>query len=140
MGRTHVHCSTGTPEEGVTSGMRRDAELLIEIDVAASAREGGVAWWVSDNGVVLTEGDADGLLSSRFFKKVEGRTADVGVLWEDGKHKSDLPAGLKVRVPHGKGPRGGGGGGGGRGGRGGRGGSKRGGRDRGESGGKGGDE
>ncbi|KAK7402986.1 tRNA 2'-phosphotransferase [Neonectria punicea] len=85
MGRNHVHCSTGTPEDGVVSGMRRDAELLVEIDVEASLRE-GVTWWKSDNGVLLTEGDAQGVLSSRFFKMVTGRQIDVGVLWQDGEN------------------------------------------------------
>ncbi|KAM5351500.1 hypothetical protein ACJ41O_004223 [Fusarium nematophilum] len=115
MGRNHVHCSTGTPEEGVVSGMRRDAELVIEIDVEASLKEGD-QWWLSDNGVLLTEGDGQGVLSSRFFKLVTGRKVDVGVLWQDGEWIADLPAGLKVKPPFHKGPREGGG----RGGRGGR--------------------
>ncbi|KAH6610367.1 hypothetical protein Trco_000387 [Trichoderma cornu-damae] len=116
MGRNHIHCSTGTPEEGVTSGMRKDAELVIEIDVEKSLQE-GIQWWKSDNGVLLTEGGEDGLLSTRFFKKVTGRTVDVGVLWEEGERLSSLPEGIKGKVPSGKGPRGRGrgGGGGGRG-------------------------
>lgn len=108
MGRNHVHCSTGTPEEGVVSGMRKDAELLIEIDVERSIKDGGLTWWKSENGVMLTEGDAEGTLSSRFFRKVTGRKEDVGVLWEEGERVADLPDGLEVRQPHGKGPRGGG--------------------------------
>ncbi|KAF4465460.1 tRNA 2 -phosphotransferase 1 [Fusarium albosuccineum] len=116
MGRNHVHCSTGTPEEGVVSGMRKDAELVIEIDVEASLTE-GIKWWMSDNGVLLTEGDEQGVLSSKFFKLVTGRLVDVGVLWQDGEKITDLPSGLKLRPPFHKGPRGGGGGRGGRGGR-----------------------
>ncbi|POR34030.1 tRNA 2'-phosphotransferase 1 [Tolypocladium paradoxum] len=117
MGRNHVHCSAGEPGEGgVVSGMRGDAELVVEIDVEASLRDGGVAWWRSDNGVVLTEGGEDGVLSTRFFKRVTGRKVDVGVLWEDGEKKADLPAGIKGKIPQGKGPRGGGGGRRGRGG------------------------
>ncbi|KAF4124213.1 2'-phosphotransferase [Geosmithia morbida] len=107
MGRTHVHCSTGTPEDGkggVISGMRRDAELLVEIDVARSMEEGGLKWWRSDNGVILSEGDDEaGLVSSKFFRSVRGRGGDVGVLWENGQWVADLPEGLKIRAPHGKG-------------------------------------
>jgi 2'-phosphotransferase len=116
MGRQHVHCSTGLPEEGreVVSGMRRDAELLVYIDVERSIREGEMKWWMSENGVVLTEGveegGVSGLVPSRFFKRVVGRKKDVGVLWEDGQKKGDLPADLKVVVPVGKGGRGGRGG------------------------------
>lgn len=111
MGRNHVHCSAGTPEDGgVVSGMRRDAELVVEIDVERSLLE-GVKWWKSDNSVLLTEGGEDGILSTRFFKKVTGRKVDVGVLWENGEKKADLPEGVKGRIPNGKGPRGGGRGG-----------------------------
>ncbi|KAF7551577.1 hypothetical protein G7Z17_g4925 [Cylindrodendrum hubeiense] len=121
MGRNHVHCSTGTPEDGVVSGMRKDAELIIEIDVEASLRD-GVKWWKSDNDVLLTEGDAEGVLSSRYFKMVTGRQMDVGVLWQDGEWVADLPAGIKINPPMGKGRGGGRGGRGAQGGRGGRGG------------------
>ena len=108
MTRNHIHCSTGTPEDGVVSGMRKDAELLIEIDVEKSL-EDGIKWWKSDNEVLLTEGsEGDGVLSTAYFKLVKGRREDVGVLWEEGQHVADLPRGLKIRVPQGKG-RGGGG-------------------------------
>ncbi|KAM3464731.1 hypothetical protein NHJ6243_002295 [Beauveria neobassiana] len=94
MGRNHIHCAAGTPEEeggGATvSGMRRDAQLLIEIDVARSMAA-GVRWWRSDNAVILTEGDDNGLLSTEFFKSVRGRHGDVGVLWENGVAAAELP-------------------------------------------------
>ncbi|KAK4106631.1 hypothetical protein N658DRAFT_414938 [Parathielavia hyrcaniae] len=119
MGRNHVHFSTGLPEDaeaGVISGMRSDAEVLVYVDVAASIRDAaGIKWWMSDNGVVLTEGDADRLVPLKYFREVVGRRQGVGVLWKDGEKAADLPEGLKVRAPQGKR---GGGGGGGRGGRG----------------------
>ena len=108
MGRNHIHFSTGLPEDrqGVISGMRNDAEILIYIDIEKSLRDGGVSWWVSENGVVLTEGDEDGLLPSKYWKKVVGRKQNVGVLWEDGVQLADLPMNLKNRkAPMGKGPR-----------------------------------
>ncbi|KOS17119.1 tRNA 2'-phosphotransferase 1 [Escovopsis weberi] len=93
MGRNHVHCSEGLPgEEGVVSGMRGDAELVVEIDVRRSMEEGGLRWWRSDNGVVLTEGDEGGLVSARFFRRVTGRRVDVGVLWEDGERTGSKQA------------------------------------------------
>lgn len=116
MRRTHVHCSVGLPEDGkeVISGMRRDAELLVHIDVEKSIREAGMKWWMSENGVVLTEGIEEdgvaGLVPARFFREVVGRKKDVGVLWRDGEKVGDLPADLKVVVPMGKGGRGGRGG------------------------------
>jgi len=122
MGRNHVHFSIGLPEDksGVISGMRKDAEVLVYVDVEKSLREaeagdgGGIKWWMSENGVVLTEGDKDGLVPTRLFREVVGRQQDVGVLMRDGEEVAYLPEGLKIRAPHGKGR------GGGKGGRGGK--------------------
>ena len=129
MGRTHVHFGTGVPstaqvtgEEGakeVVSGMRGDAELLVFVDVARCLREGvPLTWWISANGVVLTEGDDRGVVPLSCFSEVRGRAQGVGVLWRDGQKIADLPDGIVKRVPFGK-SAGGGGGGGGDGGRGG---------------------
>lgn len=101
MNRAYIHCSDKTPEEGAVSGMRRDAELLVEVDIERSLQE-GVAWWRSENGVILTDGGEGGVLGTRYFRRVAGRTADVGVLWEHGEKMADLPADLKMVVPMGK--------------------------------------
>ncbi|KAF7897547.1 hypothetical protein EAF00_005775 [Botryotinia globosa] len=132
MGRNHVHFGTGIPEDGgVVSGMRGDAEVLIYVDVKRCLEEEPeMKWWVSENGVVLTEGDKDGVVGKKFWKRVEGRR-EGGLLWEDGVEVAELEEGLRNRkAPMGKGGRGGGrggkGGGRGRGkeGRGGRGGKR----------------
>ncbi|KAM7223810.1 RNA 2'-phosphotransferase, Tpt1 / KptA family domain containing protein [Rhypophila decipiens] len=117
MGRNHVHCSIGLPEDeqGVISGMRKDAEVLVYVDVERSIKEAGMKWWMSENGVVLTEGDENGLVPLKYFREVVGRKQDVGVLWKDGERVADLPDGLRIRAPMGKGPGRGGGRGGGRG-------------------------
>ncbi|TQN67840.1 TRNA 2'-phosphotransferase 1, partial [Colletotrichum shisoi] len=123
MGRNHVHFATGLPgdERGVVSGMRRDAEVLVYVDVErALGEEEEMRWWVSENGVVLTEGDAEGRVPTKLFREVRARdeAAGVGVLWRDGEKVGELPEGLRMRAPPGKGR------GGGRGGRGGRGGQR----------------
>lgn len=129
MNRNHVHCSTGLPpadkgEAGsaaVISGMRRDAELLIYLDVRKSLEDEAMKWWKSDNGVVLTEGtDEEGLVPVKYFKEVVGRQRGteeevVGTLWKDGAWVADLPEAVKSRPPPSKGGRGRGGGRGGRG-------------------------
>lgn len=101
MSRNHVHCASGTPEEGVLTGFRKDAELVIEVDIEKSLQAGD-KWWISTNGAILTEGGEGGILSTKFFKKVTGRRIDVGVLWQDGEKIADLPSGLKMHVPMGK--------------------------------------
>ena len=55
MNRNHIHMSTSLPEDkqGVISGIRKDAQVLIYLDVERSLKDGGVLWWISENGVVL---------------------------------------------------------------------------------------
>ncbi|KAL7627016.1 tRNA 2'-phosphotransferase [Parahypoxylon ruwenzoriense] len=80
------------PERKVISGMRSDAELLVFADVERCLREDpGTKWWLSANGVVLTEGNKDGIFPLRYVKEVRGRTQGVDVLWRDGKKVADLP-------------------------------------------------
>lgn len=143
MGRNHMHfasglpagfqslvSSTGSTEEKeaapVISGMRKNSSILIYIDIKA-ALAAGIQFFVSENGVILTAGDENGVLSYKFFKRVESRKKDGGILMEGGV----LPEGVVVdeegwKQEVGNVGRGGRGGrGGGRGGRGGRGGKPR---------------
>ena len=70
MGRQHVHLATGYSHEGgVVSGMRRSAEVIVYVDVIAAIRE-GIPFFLSQNGVILTPGDASGYLPPRFFARV----------------------------------------------------------------------
>ncbi|KAL8759467.1 MAG: hypothetical protein Q9184_003611, partial [Pyrenodesmia sp. 2 TL-2023] len=59
--------------EQVISGMRSSADVLVWVDVKRSAREGGIKWWRSENGVVLTEGDRKGEVRLEWVKRVERR-------------------------------------------------------------------
>ena len=102
MGRNHVHFGTAVPGTGdkeVVSGMRGDAEILVYVDVERSIREGGLEWWLSENGVVLTEGGKQGVVGTRWFKRVVGRREDIGVLWNEGEKKADLPEQFRGRKP-----------------------------------------
>ncbi|KAH7392043.1 KptA family-domain-containing protein [Phaeosphaeria sp. MPI-PUGE-AT-0046c] len=144
MGRNHIHFASGLPvgfkslavdtasaEEKeaapVISGMRKNSSVLIYIDIHA-AMEAGINFYISDNGVILTEGNEQGFLSHEFFKRVESRKKDGGVLMSDGK----LPEGVVVDVEEWQKEVGDGGRArrGGRGGRGGRGAGGRGGKAR----------
>ncbi|CAZ81999.1 unnamed protein product [Tuber melanosporum] len=119
MGRTHIHLATG--EIGVKSGMRADAQVLFYVDVGRARREGGVEFWISENGVVLTAGDELGRLGLEFVERVVSKS--LGVLWEGGSVVKELPQEVRGgRMPVGKGHVKMGRGGGGKGGRGRRGG------------------
>lgn len=63
-------------------GMRTSSQVLIYIDVP-KALEAGIKFWLSDNGVVLTEGDVQGLLSKKFFSKVVDVKDGELKGWED---------------------------------------------------------
>ncbi|KAK6216147.1 hypothetical protein LQW54_003720 [Pestalotiopsis sp. IQ-011] len=131
MDRTHVHFGTGLPDDGkndsqvhdasdeiqekptkkagspkVISGMRNDAEILVFVDVAKCLEETDMKWWMSSNGVVLTEGNEDGIVPMRYVKEARGRKQDVGELWKDGEKVADLLSSVVARIPIGKGPAG----------------------------------
>ena len=135
MSRVHVHFATGpslesvlgstTPkaaegepknaalgllgeEKAVISGMRSDAQILIYINIR-KALEMGIPFWMSENGVVLSEGleaEATGKGKDKGMKKkytvpvecwevvVEVKEG-LGVLWRDGKVVRQLPEYLK---------------------------------------------
>ncbi|KAL8676018.1 MAG: hypothetical protein Q9186_007417 [Xanthomendoza sp. 1 TL-2023] len=60
-------------KEQVISGMRASANILVWVDVRRSAVEGGLKWWKSANGVVLTEGDEKGVVGLEWVTRVERR-------------------------------------------------------------------
>ncbi|ESQ39166.1 hypothetical protein EUTSA_v10001570mg [Eutrema salsugineum] len=70
MNRLHVHFSCGLPTDGeVISGMRRDVNVLIFLDIK-KALEDGIAFYISENKVILTEG-VDGVVPVDYFQKIE---------------------------------------------------------------------
>ena len=73
MRRLHVHFAKGLPDNGkVISGMRTTCELIIYLDLRA-ALSAGLKFYLSENGVILTDGDDAGYVETRFFSKVVDR-------------------------------------------------------------------
>ncbi|KAL3320609.1 tRNA 2'-phosphotransferase 1 [Cichlidogyrus casuarinus] len=73
MQRNHIHFAPGeSPDDGVVSGMRNSAEVLIFIDLPAAIKD-GYQFFVSANNVILCPGDAQGFLPSRYFKSAIDR-------------------------------------------------------------------
>jgi 2'-phosphotransferase len=79
-GRNHIHLAQGVPGDGVMSGMRNSSEVLIYIDVQ-KALDAGFKFFLSENGVVLTEGDHHGFLSPEYFLRVEDRRSGAIQGW-----------------------------------------------------------
>ncbi|GMI77217.1 embryo defective 1067, 2' tRNA phosphotransferase [Hibiscus trionum] len=70
MKRLHVHFSSGLPTDGeVISGMRRDVNILIHLNVK-KALEDGMKLYISNNKVILSEG-FDGVVPVKYFEKIE---------------------------------------------------------------------
>lgn len=65
--------------EPVISGMRASATVLVWVDVRRSLAA-GMRWWRSANGVVLTEGDHDGVVRLEWVCRVlvRGRGGEWG--------------------------------------------------------------
>ncbi|KAK0312839.1 tRNA 2'-phosphotransferase [Friedmanniomyces endolithicus] len=110
MGRNHVHFASGLPsgfrsigndesdgaaattvDAPVISGMRNSSTILMFLDLD-KALAAGVKLGLSDNEVILSEGNADGLVPLEVFKRVEDRTGE-GVLLLDGRVVKECPAG-----------------------------------------------
>ncbi|XP_068614463.1 tRNA 2'-phosphotransferase 1-like [Brachionichthys hirsutus] len=69
MKRTHIHLARGLPgQDGVISGMRKDCDLAVFVDVPKALADGIEFFW-SENGVLLTAGNAEGKLLPKYFSR-----------------------------------------------------------------------
>lgn len=71
QGRNEIHFACEDPTGGTRraiSGMRSDCDLAIWLDVR-KAIEDGLPFYISDNGVILSPGDENGSIASRYFLK-----------------------------------------------------------------------
>ncbi|KAF9499556.1 hypothetical protein BDN71DRAFT_1441687 [Pleurotus eryngii] len=100
MSRNHIHLAQGLADEGVVSGMRKSSEILILIDVEKALGD-GIKFFLSANGIVLTEGDARGFLDPKYFKQVMNGKREPLPGWEgssaEGKGNS-ITVGLPTTV------------------------------------------
>ncbi|KAI9500011.1 Protein transport protein Sec24B [Coemansia spiralis] len=71
MRRTHIHFASGLPgDKSVISGMRASSDAFIWID-GPKAMEDGIEFYLSENGVILSEGLGDsGTIPAKYFKEI----------------------------------------------------------------------
>ncbi len=75
MGRNHIHLATGEPgESGVISGMSDDSSIYIYVDIEKAMAD-HYDFYESLNGVVLTPGNEEGFLPSKYFSAVRHKDA-----------------------------------------------------------------
>ncbi|KAG5674334.1 hypothetical protein PVAND_004309 [Polypedilum vanderplanki] len=76
MNRNHIHFAIGYPEnKNVISGMRKNCQIFIEIDVEKAMKD-GINFFLSNNNVVLSSG-LDGVIHPKYFKVVRDRHRKV---------------------------------------------------------------
>ncbi len=69
MSRTHIHFASGYPtNNNVISGARKTAKVFVEIDMKL-AMENGIQFYLSKNGVILTDG-INGIIEPKYFKNI----------------------------------------------------------------------
>ncbi|KAL3908071.1 MAG: hypothetical protein SGILL_008622 [Bacillariaceae sp.] len=83
MTRQHIHFASGLPNGVIISGMRKSASIHIFVD-AKKCAEDGIAFYKSDNGVLLTRGvedssgsGGDGVLPPKYFSHVTDSSGNV---------------------------------------------------------------
>jgi 2'-phosphotransferase len=80
--------------------MRRSSEILIFINIQ-KALDAGIKFYLSDNGVVLTEGDERGFLGTEFFDSVEDAKArrNQAKRLKDGKGSEEIVGDVPLTTP-----------------------------------------
>ncbi|KAG9240839.1 putative tRNA 2'-phosphotransferase 1 [Calycina marina] len=86
-----------------------DADVAIYIDLrVVMEADPSIKWARTETGSVVTAGDKEGVLARKYWKKAVARRADIGVLYENGAVKKEIPIGLRGKGAKGKGKLGGG--------------------------------
>ena len=71
----------------MSPGMRQSSQILIYVDVQ-KALDAGIKFFLSSNGVVLTEGDERGFLRPEYFARVETVKGEALPGWD---HAPSIP-------------------------------------------------
>lgn len=86
---------TGKPLHLNKTGMRNSSQILIFVNVQKSL-DAGIKFYLSANGVVLTEGNSNGFLSPEFFLRVENADRTPAKGWESSEPITSVPADPKI--------------------------------------------
>jgi 2'-phosphotransferase len=90
-------------EDGTEIRPSSDADVSIYVDLRAVMQSNDeITWSRLENGNVVTEGDAKGALEKKYWGKAVARRSDIGVLFENGEVKKEIPIGLRGKGVKGK--------------------------------------
>ncbi|KAF7861429.1 hypothetical protein EAF04_007994 [Stromatinia cepivora] len=80
-----------------------DADVSIYISLKTTMEsDPQVKWYRNGNGGIVSQGDENGFIGKSTWKKVIARRTDIGVLFEDGVVKKEVPVGLRGKGVKGK--------------------------------------
>lgn len=72
------------------------ADVSIYIDLpSAMEADMNILWQRNESGLVVTEGDEEGMIKKSLWKSAVARRIDIGILFEDGQVKKEIPLGLR---------------------------------------------
>jgi len=69
MKRQHIHFAQGELQTEVISGMRRNVEIMVYINIL-KVLQAGIELFISDNGVILSPGNEQGFIPPELFDRI----------------------------------------------------------------------
>ena len=83
-------------EDGTEVRPQSDSDVYIYLDLKAIlASDPKISWSKTETGSIVTAGDSVGTIPKSLWKKVVARRADIGVLYENGEVRKEIPIGLR---------------------------------------------
>lgn len=83
-------------ENGADATSESEGEVSIFVNLRAAMKaQPAIAWQRNSSGSILTAGDTDAVLPKSLWTKAVARRQDIGVLFEDGKVRKEVPVGLR---------------------------------------------
>ncbi|RDL37511.1 putative tRNA 2'-phosphotransferase 1 [Venustampulla echinocandica] len=103
-GQPHVQfTSIMVDEDGTEVRPSSDADVSIYINLrSVMEADNKITWQRTESGNVVTAGDVNGALEKKYWKKAVARRPDIGVLFEDGEIRKEVPVGLRGKGVKGK--------------------------------------
>jgi len=89
-------------EDGAEIRPTSDSDVYIYIDLRSVIKDEKISWSRNEAGVIVTEGDSTGSIPKKHWKRVVARRADIGVLYEHGEVRKEIPIGLRGKGVKGK--------------------------------------
>ncbi|RAL65849.1 hypothetical protein DID88_005512 [Monilinia fructigena] len=87
---------TNGTETRTSLSTKDDADISIYISLKTIMdSQPQIKWYRNGSGGIISEGDENGVLSKSVWKRVVARRSDIGVLFEDGVVKKEVPVGLR---------------------------------------------